>query len=144
MLLDQNLAGPFLNVNWGTNAPGSGVPRNNWSAILNAEVNFPSVDNYQFVLTVDGGARVFVDEQLIINQWFSSGLRTVTADVALTAGSHNVRIEYYKSSATARLALNWRVNYSGWEARYYNTPNLTGPVIVKRDDPPAPPNPPAS
>ena len=142
VLLDQNLAGPFLNVNWGTSAPGPGVPRNNWSAIFNAEVLFPSTDNYQFILTVDGGVRVFVDEQLIINQWFSSGLRTVTADVALTAGQHNVRLEYYKASPAARLALSWRVNYSGWEARYYNTPNLTGPVIVKRDDPPSPPNPP--
>jgi hypothetical protein len=142
VLFDQNLPGPFLNVNWGSGAPGAGVPRNNWSAILNAEVSFPSVDNYQFILTVDGGARVFVDERLVINQWFSAGPRTVVADVALSAGQHNLRVEYYKANPTARLALSWRVNYSGWEARYYNTPNLTGPVIVKRDDPPAPPNPP--
>ncbi len=142
VLFDQNLPGPFLNVNWRTNPPAPGVPRNNWSAILVAEASFPTVDNYQFVLTVDGGARVFVDEQLVINQWFSAGPRTVTADVPLSAGQHSVRIEYYKANPSALLALSWRVNYSGWEARYYNTPNLTGPVIVKRDDPPAPPNPP--
>jgi hypothetical protein len=142
VLFDQNLPGPFLNVNWRTSPPGPGMPRNNWSAILVAEVSFPTVDNYQFVLTVDGGARVFVDEQLVINQWFSAGPRTVTADVPLSAGQHNVRIEYYKANSSALLALSWRVNYSGWEGRYYNTPNLTGPVVAKRDDPPAPPNPP--
>lgn len=142
VLFDQNLPGPPLNVNWGTAAPNSGVPRNNWSAIFTSDANFPTTDNYQFTLSVDGGARVFVDDVLIINQWFSAGLRTVTADVSLTAGPHSLRVEYYKSGASARVSLNWRVNYAGWEGRYYNSPNLTGPVIIKRDDPPAPPNPP--
>ncbi|MCS7055650.1 MAG: PA14 domain-containing protein [Thermoflexales bacterium] len=142
VLFDQNLPGPPLNVNWGTGAPASGVPRNNWSAIFTSNVNFPTTDNYRFTLSVDGGARVFVDDILIINQWFSAGLRTATADVSLTAGAHEVRVEYYKSSGSARVALNWRVNYAGWEGRYYNSPNLTGPVVAKRDDPPAPPNPP--
>lgn len=142
VLFDQNLPGPPLNVNWGTGAPGPGVPRNNWSAIFTSSANFPTTDNYQFTLSVDGGARVFVDDVLIINQWFSAGLRTVTADVSLTAGLHNVRVEYYKSGASARISLNWKVNYAGWEGRYYNSPNLTGPVAIKRDDPLAPPNPP--
>ena len=142
VLFDQNLPGPFLNVNWGTGAPGPNVPRNNWSAIFTSNANFPTIDNYQFALTVDGGARVFVDDMLIINQWFSAGLRTVTADVSLTAGLHNLRVEYYKAGASARVALNWKVNYSGWEGRYYNSPNLTGPIVIKRDDPPASPNPP--
>jgi len=142
VLFDQNLPGPFLNVNWGTGAPGPNVPRGNWSAIFTSNANFPTVDNYQFVLTVDGGARVFVDEILIINQWFSAGLRTVTADIGLSAGPHSVRVEYYKAGSSARLALNWKVNYSGWEGRYYNSPNLTGPIIIKRDDPPTLPNPP--
>lgn len=142
VLFDQNLPGPPLNVNWATSAPGAGVPRNNWSAIFTSNANFPTTDNYQFTLSVDGGARVFIDDVLIINQWFSAGLRTVNADVSLTAGSHNLRIEYYKSGASARLSLNWKVNYAGWEGRYYNSPNLTGPVIIKRDDPLAPPNPP--
>ncbi len=142
VLFDQNLPGPPLNVNWGTGAPGPGVPRNNWSAIFTSSANFPTTDNYQFTLSVDGGARVFVDDVLIINQWFSAGLRTVTADVSLTAGMHSLRVEYYKSGASARVSLNWKVNYAGWEGRYYNSPNLTGPVVVKRDDPLAPPNPP--
>ncbi|BCX04376.1 MAG: hypothetical protein KatS3mg053_2314 [Candidatus Roseilinea sp.] len=142
VLFDQNLPGPPLNVNWGTGAPGPGVPRNNWSAIFTSSANFPTTDNYQFTLSVDGGARVFVDDVLVINQWFSAGLRTVTADVSLTAGLHNLRVEYYKSGASARVLLNWKVNYAGWEGRYYNSPNLTGPVVIKRDDPLAPPNPP--
>ncbi len=142
VLFDQNLPGPPLNVNWGTAAPNAGVPRNNWSAIFTSDVNFPTTDNYQFTLSVDGGARVFVDEVLIINQWFSAGLRTITADVSLTAGPHSLRVEYYKSGGSARISLNWRVSYAGWEGRYYNSPNLTGPVIIKRDDPPASPNPP--
>lgn len=142
VLFDQNLPGPPLRVNWGTGAPGPGVPRNNWSAIFTSNANFPTTDNYQFTLSVDGGARVYVDDVLIINQWFSAGLRTVTADYSLSAGIHTLRVEYYKAGASARVSLDWKVNYAGWEGRYYNSPNLDGPVVTKRDDPPSPPNPP--
>jgi hypothetical protein len=142
VVFEQNRPGPFLNVNWGGNSPGSGVPRNGWSARFSSNQNFPTTDNYLFTLTVDGGARVFVNDTMIINQWFSGGLRTVTANLGLSAGLYSVRVEYYKSGAAARVALNWKVNYAGWEGRYYNSPNLDGPIILKRDDAVEPPDPP--
>jgi hypothetical protein len=131
-VFEQNLNN--LSVNWGTNSPGPGVPRNNWSAVFTRNENFPSTDNYQFTLQVDGGARFFIDGQLVLDQWFNGGLRTVTVSRPLTAGPHSLRVEYYKSGSTARLGLSWRVFYAGWVGRYYNDPNRGGPVVLKRDD----------
>ncbi|MCS6849065.1 MAG: PA14 domain-containing protein [Anaerolineae bacterium] len=142
VLFDQNLPGPPLNVNWGTGAPGPRVPRNNWSAIFTSNANFPTTDNYQFTLSVNGAARVFVDNVQIINEWVIRPPRTVTADVSLTAGTHILRVEYYKSGPSASVSLNWKVNYAGWEGRYYNSTDWTGPLVIKRDDPLALPNPP--
>lgn len=131
-VFEQNLNN--LSVNWGTNSPGPGVPRNNWSAIFTRNENFPSTDNFQFTLQVDGGARFFIDGQLVLDQWFNGGLRTVTVSRPLTAGAHSLRVEYYKSGSTARLGLSWRVFYAGWIGRYFNDPNRGGPVVLKRDD----------
>ncbi len=124
-----------LNINWGSNSPGGNIPRNNWSAIFTRNENFPTTDNYQFTLVVDGGARVYLDGNLIIDEWRFGGLRTVTANRGLVAGPHTLRVEYFKATQTARLSLSWRVNYSGWVARYYNSTNRDGPLVIKRDDP---------
>lgn len=131
-VFEQNLNN--LSVNWGTNSPGPGVPRNNWSAVFTRNENFPSTDNYQFTLQVDGGARFFIDGQMVLDQWFNGGLRTVTVSRPLIAGAHSLRVEYYKSGSTARLGLSWRVFYAGWVGRYYNDPNRGGPIVLKRDD----------
>lgn len=131
-VFEQNLNN--LSVNWGTNSPGPGVPRNNWSAVFTRNENFPSTDNFQFTLQVDGGARFFIDGQMVLDQWFNGSLRTVTVSRPLTAGPHSLRVEYYKSGSTARLALSWRVFYAGWVGRYYNDPNRGGPIVLKRDD----------
>jgi hypothetical protein len=131
-VFEQNLNN--LSVNWGTNSPGPGVPKNNWSAVFTRNENFPSTDNYLFTLTVDGGARFFIDGQLVLDQWFNGGVRTVTVNRPLTAGPHSLRVEYYKSGSTARLGLSWKVNYAGWVGRYYNGVNRDGPIVLKRDD----------
>ncbi|MFN3704793.1 MAG: PA14 domain-containing protein [Thermoflexales bacterium] len=123
-----------LNFNWGSNSPGGSIPRNDWSAIFVRNENFPTTDNYLFTLVVDGGARVYVDGKLLIDEWRFGGLRTANANSPLTAGPHNLRVEYFKATATARLSLSWRVNYSGWIGRYYNSTNRDGPLALKRDD----------
>lgn len=133
VLYDQNYN--QLNVNWGGGAPGPGVPRNNWSAIFVRNENFGTTDNYQFNLTVDGGARVYVDNQLVRDEWFNGGLRQVTFSRGISAGTHTIRVEYYKATATARLTLTWKVGYTGWIGRYYNNTNREGQPALKRDDP---------
>lgn len=132
-LFEQRLQ--VLNVNWGTGAPGPGVPREAWSASFQRLENIPAPDNYLFTLVVDGGARVYIDGQLVLDEWRFGGLRTVTFNRALSAGTHTLRVDYFKAGATARLALSWRVNYSGWIGRYYNSINRDGPIALKRDDP---------
>lgn len=133
VLFDQNVNN--LGINWGGGSPGPGVPRNGWSAVFVRNENFASTDNYQFTLTVDGGARVYIDNVLVRDDWFNGGLRTVAFSRGLSAGLHNIRVEYYKATNTARLALSWKVGYAGWIGRYYNNPNREGQPALKRDDP---------
>ena len=47
--------------------------------------------------------RVFVDNNLIINEWHPASTvpPTYTADVNLTAGPHAIRVEYYEATVDA-------------------------------------------
>ncbi len=123
-----------LNFNWRNGSPAPGIPSNGFSARWIRNEDFKTTDNYQFTMTFDNGARLYVDDTLIINEWRNGGVRTVTGNRSITRGVHTIRVEYYHNTGNAQMALSWAVHYSGWVGRYYNSNNLTGPVVLKRDD----------
>ena len=51
---------------------------------------------------MDDGARLWVDDQLLIDQWHDGSLREVTYDYAVTGGIHNIRLDYYERTGSAR------------------------------------------
>jgi hypothetical protein len=62
---------------------------------------------YRFVAGSDDGVRVWVDNQLVINQWVQQSFRTVTGDINLAAGTHTVRVEYFELTGLAQLQVYW-------------------------------------
>ncbi len=56
---------------------------------------------YEFTATADDGVRVYVDDELIIDQWHDQPATTYTATRSLTAGAHTIRVEYYENGAAA-------------------------------------------
>ena len=123
-----------LNFNWHSGSPGPGIPNDNFSVSWTRNENFKTTDNYVFTLTVDDGARVYVDNLLIINEWHNGGPRTATGHASIIKGVHQIRVEYYEATGNAQVSLSWAVGYSGWVGRYYNSPDLSGPIVLKRDD----------
>lgn len=123
-----------LRFDWRSGSPGPGIPNDNFSVLWTRNEEFPASNNYQFVLSVDDAARVYVDDALIIDEWRIGGLRTVTANRFISRGFHQIRVEYYEAAGNASISLDWAVSYTGWIGRYYNTPNLSGPVVLIRDD----------
>jgi hypothetical protein len=59
-------------------------------------------------VTSDDGVRVWVDGVLRLDKWIDQGPTTYTFDVALTAGSHTVKAEYYENAGGASLSLSWQ------------------------------------
>ena len=125
---------PALNINWRNAAPGPGVPNTNWSAVFLRNENFPSNDNYEFTLSADNGVRVYIDGTQVFNEWFVTGYRTRTFSASISRGVHQIRVEYFHATGQAALALSWKVGYTAWVGRYYNSNNFSGPVVLKRDD----------
>jgi len=58
-------------------------------------------------MTSDDGARLYIDGQLVINDWNDHASRTDTITKYLSAGTHNIKMEYYEAYGGAIAKLSW-------------------------------------
>ncbi|MBI3536742.1 MAG: hypothetical protein HY070_04165 [Chloroflexi bacterium] len=126
-----------INFNFGTAGPGGGIPGTNFSARWTRSQYF-AAGTYRFTATTDDGARVWVDNQLIINQWRDQPPTSASGDLTLAAGNHFVKMEYFQRAGGALAQLAWTPVAGGgevWNGEYFNNPGLTGaPVAFRVDD----------
>jgi len=92
-----------INNDFGTGSP-PGVPADGFSARYEGRINFEAAD-YEFALTGDDGVRLWVDGNLVIDRWVNQAATTYRATRAMTAGVHDVRVDYYEASASAVVRL---------------------------------------
>lgn len=93
-----------LNFAWGNGSPARNVPADNFSARYTQFRSFVG-GTYRFVAQVDDGIRIYVDDQLVINEWREQSYRTFVGDVNISPGNHTVRVEFqeYYGSAALRV-----------------------------------------
>lgn len=116
-----------ISFDWGAGAPAAGLPADNFSARWTRNLSFPA-GLYRFALTIDDGVRVWVDNNLIIDQWRDSSPATYVAEARLSEGTHNIRLEYYERSGGALIDLRWqRLNE---QSNQTPRPNAGGPYTV--------------
>ena len=97
-----------IDNDWGNGAPAvPGVPADNFSVRWTRTIGVVQAAEYTFSATADDGVRVFVDGSPVINAWFDQGPTTYTGTVTLQPGPHEVRVEYYDSSAGAVAKASW-------------------------------------
>jgi glucose/arabinose dehydrogenase len=125
-----------LNYNWGTGGPGSGVPIDNFSARWTGQFAFAGGAT-TFTATADDGIRVWVDGTILIDQWIDQPPTTYTATRTLTAGSHQVKVEYYEKDGGAVAQLSWTSAPTGcssgqYAADYYSNLTLSGTPVLTR------------
>jgi LysM repeat protein len=126
-----------VNFNWGSGAVGSGVGSDNFSARFTSTLKFQAA-YYRFHVEVDDGVRLFVDGQLVIDQWHITSVAHYTADRQMTAGNHTVRIDYYENNGLARIKF-WMERVTApspttWTAEYFSNRSLTPPPVLTRTE----------
>lgn len=127
--------------NWGHDAPAPGVQSDDWSARWTTDHYFEP-GQYRFTLFTDDGARLWVNKQLIIDEWHAATGITYTADVDFTtAGPIPIRLDYFDNKGNAHANLNWvRIGDVATQgpirAEYFNNMTLSGnPVLVRNEGP---------
>lgn len=95
-----------INFNWGGNSPGCGVAGQLFSGRWDSTLTPPATGFYAVYLTVDDGARIFVDDKLILDAWREQPPTEYSTTVYLDASAHRWRIEYFQSAGGAQLLFN--------------------------------------
>jgi RHS repeat-associated protein len=100
---------PVVNFDWAGNSPDKLLPASGFSARWNGQLAAPSSEAYTFYLLSDGGVRLWVNNQLVIDRWqppFEP--QTSSAPVKLKADAKaDIRVEYYNAGGKAAIHLLW-------------------------------------
>jgi hypothetical protein len=125
-----------LNHDWGNGAPRDGVNANRFSARWTRYIDV-AAGTYRFTATSDDGIRVYVDSDVVIDQWYDHAPQTFTADVSLTDGHHLVKVEYYENMGGAVAEVSWEPASAPpdvWRGEYFDNVSLSGaPRLVLND-----------
>jgi len=135
-----------INFNWGAGSPAPGVINSDsFSARWTQNLDLSS-GRYQFAVTVDDGVRLWVNNQLIIDQWRDQQPTTYRGEINLAGGSVPVKMEYYDNTGGAKAQLSWALVSGGgstpgsvpvpgpWRAEYFNNTGLSGAPVLVRDE----------
>jgi hypothetical protein len=137
-----------IDFNWGGGSPAPQIADDNFSARW-VKSQYFSGGTYRFTATMDDAMRIWVDGQIIMDYWYDSQEHTATADVNLTQGDHDIRVDYYEAGGVAVAKVSWQPLSSGgsgsgggggggsfvnWKGEYFNNVTLTGTPALIRDD----------
>ena len=98
-----------VNFTWGYGSPGGNVGADNFSVRWTGEVTTPVTGWYQFSTFSDDGVRLWVGNQLLIDNWTDHGPTTDTSGaVWLNEGQrYAIRLEYYEGGVWSTIQLQW-------------------------------------
>lgn len=100
-----------LDFNWGSGAPAAGLPKDKFSVRWIARfkpTHASGLHTYRFSSTSDDGVRLWVNGDLVIDQWRDQSTKTFSALVNLAAETPaSIRMEYYENGygAVAKLVI---------------------------------------
>lgn len=97
-----------VNFNWGEGSPDASVSQNMFSVRWEAQIEARYNETYTFKTITDDGVKVWVNGQLLIDDFRGYGRRTNTANIVLEADKkYAIKIEYFENSGTAMAQLYW-------------------------------------
>ncbi len=99
---------PTVNFNWGTYSPDPSIRTNDFAVRWTGQVEAPTSETYTFHTQTDDGVRLWVNGQMIIDNWTNGSNTYDSVAIALTKGQrYPIRLEYYEDGGDARCELSW-------------------------------------
>ena len=93
---------------WGGLAPVAGVPAVGWSARWTGKLLPRCTGLVTFALVSEDGVRLWINDQLLIDNWTYHTAQENTGTINLTAGQAvNIKIEHFQAQADSLLQLSW-------------------------------------
>ena len=97
-----------INFDWGGGAPISGMGNDTFSVRWSGQIEPRYNETYTFYTTTDDGVRLWVDGQLVVDQFVDQAPSTFSGSITLNAGQkYDIRMEYFENGGGATASLAW-------------------------------------
>jgi hypothetical protein len=101
---------PYIGFNWGTGSPTSAMPANNFAVRWTGSLLPYTTGTHTLCTFDDDGARLWVDDMLVVDAWYNQSPSSHCKDVILDAGhAHSLKMEFYDAVGSASAKLTWQV-----------------------------------
>ncbi len=97
---------PEVDFDWGLEPPVAGFSADDFSVRWTRSLDFPA-GSYQFNIRTDDGVRLWVNNQLVIDEWRDQTEATFSAAVALPGGPVPLKLEFFDGRDKAYVMLDW-------------------------------------
>ncbi len=93
---------------WGKNSPTPAIYKNTYSARWHGFIEPRFSEQYTFSTISDDGVRLWINDQLIIDNWVDHSARIDSGSIILAAGGkYSIRLEYYERYGDSTVQLKW-------------------------------------
>jgi uncharacterized protein YgiM (DUF1202 family) len=103
-----------IDFNWGLGSPGPGLPDDNFSMRWTRSL-YLSAGDYRFTIEGGDGARLRLDDWLVIDNWLKDTQHTFEGEFrGVGTGHHLVQVEWYSRGGIATVKMQWdRIQQEG-------------------------------
>jgi uncharacterized repeat protein (TIGR01451 family) len=100
---------PGINFNFGSKSPTFLIPNGSSFSIRWTGQIIPTYsETYTFTTTSDDGVRLYVNDELLIDNWTNHTATNNSAQITLVAGkAYDIRMDYYQYQVVAVAELKW-------------------------------------
>lgn len=77
-------------------------------------IKVQNTGRFAFNASSDDGSRVYVDNVLVVENWFDQGTATRSGNVTLAEGEHRIEFWYYENSGGDSMEFTWGANPDGY------------------------------
>ncbi|WP_409295804.1 PA14 domain-containing protein [Peribacillus sp. SCS-26] len=125
-----------LNYSWGSAAPISGIPADNFTARYEKKINVPVKSEYVISGAADDGIRIYVDGVKQVDLWKTGTNNAFNKTITLAAGPHTVKVEYFEKGLYAKIKVDVKqkvpaLSTAYWTEAYYPSTNFTGTPVYR-------------
>ncbi|MCF2489302.1 PA14 domain-containing protein [Dyadobacter sp. CY347] len=82
--------------------------KDNFAIFASGYINIKKTTNIVFRLVCDDGGKLFIDDNLVIDNGVNHALQPTDGEIILKPGKHPFRVEYYQGAFGKGLSLQWR------------------------------------
>jgi LysM repeat protein len=100
----------WIGFDWGTGSPSPDAVRSDYFSARWSQVLHLNTDHYNFCARSDDGVRIWVDGEVILDEWHPSNGATYCATHWVESGNHDVKVEYYEDGGNALIYMWWDPN----------------------------------